>query len=81
MPICLNWWQIFSFPNEMCQHMVIALQHPEIYAEKVKGAIDMSETPAQCAFCNTVVTFIDDDLLLGSKPYNCPLFMAGYIKE
>jgi len=24
MPICLNWGQIFSFPNETGQHMVIA---------------------------------------------------------
>ena len=30
---------------------------------------------------NTVVTFTDDDLLLGSKPHNCPLFMIGYIRE
>jgi len=37
MPICLNWGHIFSLPNETYQHMVIALQHPEIYAEKVKG--------------------------------------------
>jgi len=37
--------QILSFPNETCQHMVIALQHLEIYAEKVKGAIEMLETP------------------------------------
>ena len=29
----------------------------------------------------TTVTFIDDDILLSSKPHNRPLFMAGYIKE
>jgi len=28
-----------------------------------------------------VVTFTDDDLLLGSKPHNRPLFVAGYVKE
>jgi len=61
--------------------MVISLQHPEIYAEKVKGVVEMSKTPVQCASCNTAVTFIDDDLLLGSKPHNRPLFMAAYIKE
>jgi len=25
MPVCLNWGQVFSLPNETCQHMVIAL--------------------------------------------------------
>jgi len=61
--------------------MVIALQHPKSYVEKVKGAIKMSETPVQCASCNTTVTLTGDDLLLGSKPQNRPLFVTGYIKE
>ena len=41
MPICLNWGQIFGLPNETHQHKVIALQHPEIYAERVKGVVEM----------------------------------------
>jgi len=61
--------------------MVITLQHPEIYVDKVKGVVEMLETPVQCAYCNTTVTFTDDDLLLGSKPHNRPLFMTEYIKE
>jgi len=40
-----------------------------------------TEGPVQCASCNTVVTFTDDDLLLGSKPHNRPLFVTGYIRE
>jgi len=58
--------------------MVITLQHPEIYAEKVKD-VEVLETPVQCASCSMVVTFIDNDLLLGSKPHNRPLFVVGYI--
>ena len=54
---------------------------PEVYAEKVKGAAEMSDAPVQCASCNTAVTFTDGDLLLGSKPHNRPLFVASYIKE
>ena len=27
------------------------------------------------------VTFTNSDLLLGYKPHNCPLLVAGYIKE
>jgi len=57
------------------------MQHPKIYSDRVKGYIEMLETPVQCAFCNMCVTFIDDDILLGSKPYNRPLFVTGFIKE
>jgi len=61
--------------------MVIALQHLEIYAERVKAVVEMLKTPVQCASYNMAVTFTDDELLLGSKPHNRPLFVAGYIKE
>ena len=48
MPICLNWGQIFNLPNERCQHMVISLQHLEIYAERVKGVINARNTRPMC---------------------------------
>ncbi|KAL0442180.1 UNVERIFIED_CONTAM: hypothetical protein Sradi_0156900 [Sesamum radiatum] len=31
--------------------------------------------------CISTITFTDEDLLLGSKPHNCPLFVAGYVRE
>ncbi|KAL0411047.1 UNVERIFIED_CONTAM: hypothetical protein Slati_3694400 [Sesamum latifolium] len=31
--------------------------------------------------CMSIITFTDEDLLLGSKPHNRPLFMAGYARE
>ena len=30
IPVCLNWGQIFSLPNETCQHMLTALRHPKL---------------------------------------------------
>ena len=39
MHVLLNWEHIFSLPNETSQHMVAALQHPEIYVERVNGAL------------------------------------------
>jgi len=36
---------------------------------------------AQYAGCNTTITFFNDDLLLGSKPHNRPLFVTGYIRK
>ena len=29
---CINWRQILNLPKEVCQHVAIALQHPELYA-------------------------------------------------
>ena len=31
--------------------------------------------------CKTTITFFDDDLVLGSKQHNRPLFVTGYIRE
>ncbi|KAL0323625.1 UNVERIFIED_CONTAM: hypothetical protein Sangu_1981800 [Sesamum angustifolium] len=31
--------------------------------------------------CMSTITFTDEDLLLGSKPHNSPLFVAGYVRE
>jgi len=61
--------------------MITAVQHLEIYADKIKGVEEMSEMSPKCASCNIVVIFTYDDLLLGFKPHKPPLFMDGYIKE
>ncbi|KAL0349787.1 UNVERIFIED_CONTAM: hypothetical protein Sradi_4127900 [Sesamum radiatum] len=31
--------------------------------------------------CMSTMTFTNEDLLLGSKPHNLPLFVAGYVRE
>ena len=35
---------------------------------------------ALCAHCRDKMTFADEDLLLGSKPHNRPLFFLGYTR-
>jgi len=53
------------------------LQYPELYADKVKDAVGSSmKDVAQYIACNTTITFSNDDLLLGSKPHNRPLFVT-----
>ncbi|KAM2220845.1 hypothetical protein ACFX1S_019995 [Malus domestica] len=40
--------------------------------------------PHECATCcaaDDIIHFTDEDLLLGSKPHNRPLFISGYVKE
>ena len=63
--MCMNWEQIFYFSDVTRQDMAAALLNQKIDANKVKGVGEMSKVPIQCASCNTVVTFTDDDLLLG----------------
>jgi len=65
----------------MHHQMVAALQHPGIYADKVKGAIEIPKMLIQCAFSNAVATFTNDNLRLGSNPHNHSLFVTGYISE
>ena len=40
----------------------------------------MCEPPIWCA-SSIAVTFANDDLFLGSKPHNRPLFLIGYSRE
>jgi hypothetical protein len=52
---------------------MIEKEESEIYAAE--------EVFAQCVNCHGKITFTDEDLLLGSKPHNRPLFVSGYIRE
>uniref|UniRef100_A0A2N9ERQ0 Uncharacterized protein n=1 Tax=Fagus sylvatica TaxID=28930 RepID=A0A2N9ERQ0_FAGSY len=52
---------------------MIEKEENEIYAAE--------EVFAQCANCHGKITFTDEDLLLGSKPHNRPLFVSSYIHE
>ena len=60
--------------------MVVALQHPKLYVDKVNDVEELFEVYVQCAFYNIAITFTDDDLLLGSKHHNFSLFVAGCIR-
>ncbi|KAL0379306.1 UNVERIFIED_CONTAM: hypothetical protein Sradi_3236100 [Sesamum radiatum] len=39
------------------------------------------EDSSDAVDCMSTITFTDEDLLLGSKPHNRPLFVAGYVRE
>jgi len=78
LPEHMSWKQIFHLPKKMCEQVVIALHHAKLYADKVK--LVKEPAPVQCATCNIMVSFTDENLLLGSKPHNRSLFVTGYIK-
>jgi len=88
LPACMDGRQILNLSEEVRQQVVVVLQHPELYADKVKDAGPLIKDVgssikdvAQYAAYNTTITFSDGDLLQGSKLHNCPLFVTGYISE
>ena len=52
----------------MGEQVAAAMRHAKSYANKVNEAKEPAKLPTQCATCNMAVSFIDDDLLPGSKP-------------
>ena len=46
LPACMDWRQILNLQEEVSQHIVVALQHPELYADKVKDADPSMKDPA-----------------------------------
>jgi len=75
----MSWKQIFHLLEDMREQVVVALHHAKLYVDKVKEVKEPTKLPTQCATCNMAVSFTDEDLLLGSKSHNRPLFVAGYI--
>ena len=54
-----------------------ALEKPEIYAPHA----NMLQQTQGCYACSPDLIFTDEDLLLGSKPHNRPLYVSGYARE
>ena len=71
---------MLQLPNEMRNTLIQVLKNPTLFTTKIKGAKCEDESH-NCAKCYTTIAFIDEDLQLGSKPHNWPLFVTGYIQE
>ncbi|XP_074301161.1 uncharacterized protein LOC141632514 [Silene latifolia] len=76
----MGWKQIFRLPKEKRQLIIQGLEKPELYAGKMKEKIEPLEQSTGCVSCNAALSFSDEDLLLGSKPHNKPLYVSGYIR-
>ena len=59
--------------------LIQVLKNPTLYATKIKGVKRLEDESHNCAKCCATITFTDEDLQLGSKPRNRPLFVIGYI--
>ena len=58
----------------------VNLEEIKVTKEKGSETHASKETVALCAHCCDKMTFADEDLLLGSKPHNQPLFVSGYTR-
>jgi len=61
--------------------MVVALKYLKLCTDRVNDVRKIPDSSIQCASCDTFVTFIGDNLLLGSKPDNHTLFVTSYIGD
>ena len=55
--------------------LIQVLKNPTLYDTKINGVNESHN----CVTCCVAITFADEDLQLGSKPYNQPLFLTGYM--
>ncbi|KAM1087970.1 hypothetical protein ACFX2B_013306 [Malus domestica] len=61
--------------------VLASLDNHEVQESKNEG---LKLRPHECATCYAIedaIHFTDEDLLLGSKPHNRPLFVSGYVRE
>ncbi|KAL0445566.1 UNVERIFIED_CONTAM: hypothetical protein Slati_1684500 [Sesamum latifolium] len=52
-----------------------------VHGDDIKDELLEKEDSSDADDCMSIITFTDEDLLLGSKPHNRPLFIAGYVRE
>ena len=58
----------------------VNLEEIKVTKEEGSETYALEEAVALCAHCRDKMTFADEDLLLGSKPHNRPLFVSGYTR-
>ena len=76
--------EALQLPKKMRIALAAVLASPddhEVQESKDEGS---KLRPHECATCyaaQDAINFTDEDLLLGSKPHNRPLFISGYVRE
>ncbi|KAL2893823.1 Sal-like protein 4 [Bienertia sinuspersici] len=82
----MGWHNALSLPEETRYALARVMENPTRYTKKENVEQGIYENhPNDCAACkaacSATLAFTDDDLVLGSKPHNRPLFMSGYIRK
>ncbi|KAM2675582.1 hypothetical protein EV1_002329 [Malus domestica] len=75
--------EALRLPKKMRIALAAALESPNEHEVQESKNEDLKLRPHECATCCAIedaIHFTDEDLLLGSKPHNRPLFVSGYVK-
>ncbi|XP_022875800.1 uncharacterized protein LOC111394274 [Olea europaea var. sylvestris] len=76
IPASTSLVESLSIPFDDRMDLIVGLIDPEEYEGEVLKHIGFA-TPQDCM---TAITFDDEYLQLGSRPYNRPLYVSGYIR-
>ncbi|KAL0405771.1 UNVERIFIED_CONTAM: hypothetical protein Slati_3891000 [Sesamum latifolium] len=52
-----------------------------LHGDDIEDELLEKEDSSNADDCMSTITFTNEDLLLGSKPHNRPLFVVGYVRE
>ncbi|KAM2122482.1 hypothetical protein ACFX1Q_020150 [Malus domestica] len=76
--------EVLRLPKEMQRALIAvlaSLEDHEMQQRKGKGLELRPHEYATCCVAHDAITFTNEDLLLGSKPHNRPIFISGYVRE
>ncbi|XP_008237555.1 PREDICTED: uncharacterized protein LOC103336290 [Prunus mume] len=83
-PLHFNIEEAVELPEAISVALVNALMDLNIHPNRIREAKKLepeSQDRAICCATCASITFTNEDLLLGSKPHNYPLFVSGYVQE
>ncbi|KAI5342997.1 hypothetical protein L3X38_010873 [Prunus dulcis] len=83
-PSHFNIEDVVELPEAMRIALVKPLMDLNIHPNQIREAKKLEpESQDRAIYCPTCasITFTNEDLLLGSKPHNRPLFVSGYVRE
>ncbi|KAM3016254.1 hypothetical protein FF2_000296 [Malus domestica] len=84
LPIHFSIEEALQLPNKIRRVLATVLASPNDHGVQESKNESLRLQPHECATCcatEDTIHFTDEDLLLGSKPHNRPLFVSGYVRE
>ncbi|KAM2725240.1 hypothetical protein EV1_027958 [Malus domestica] len=84
LPIHFSIEEALQLPKKIRRALATVLASPSDHEVQESKNESLRPRPHECATCcatEDTIHFVDEDLLLGSKPHNRPLFVSGYVRE
>ncbi|KAM2942227.1 hypothetical protein COP2_031374 [Malus domestica] len=84
LPIHFSIEEALQLPKKIRRALAAVLASPNDRGVQESKNERLRLQPHECATCcaaEETIHFMDEDLLLGSKPHNRPLFVSGYVRD